>query len=145
VNITLGGEFNENQYTVREEPRLREQDWGNFQDPMEIRKNMEERKRFGSFYYRFKNGESGSDVYDRVTDFLGSMNREMKFSSCSDNFVVVSHGITIRAFLMRYFQWTVQEFHDLWNFENCQLAILELQPNRKYKLITKILKSKSLK
>ena len=39
---------------------------------------MNERREFGSFYYRFPEGESGADVYDRVTDFLGSLNREFK-------------------------------------------------------------------
>jgi len=42
-------------------------DWGNFQDPGEVEICQIERRRFGHFYYRFPNGESGADVYDRVT------------------------------------------------------------------------------
>ena len=30
---------------------------------------MAERKEFGRFFYRFPNGESGADVYDRITIF----------------------------------------------------------------------------
>ncbi len=49
-------------YSVREDSRLREQDFGNFQDPEDVKEQMQQRKLFGSFYYRFKGGEAGSDV-----------------------------------------------------------------------------------
>ena len=39
---------------------------------------------------------------------------------------------------MRYFKWTVQEFHQLWNLENCEMVVLELQKDGKYKLMTKL-------
>lgn len=48
--------------TWHEDPRIREQDFGNFQDPQMIKKAKEERHKFGSFYYRFPHGESSSDV-----------------------------------------------------------------------------------
>ena len=35
---------------------------GNYQDPQVIKKAKSERHKFGSFYYRFPHGESGSDV-----------------------------------------------------------------------------------
>lgn len=66
-------------FTFREDPRLREQDWGNLQVPEKVVQCMKERRAFGSFYYRFKNGESGADVYDRVTSFWASLQREMKY------------------------------------------------------------------
>ena len=37
-------------------------DFGNYQDPMVIKKAKGERHKFGSFYYRFPHGESASDV-----------------------------------------------------------------------------------
>jgi hypothetical protein len=45
---------------VQEEPRIREQDFGNYQDNtmQDIKK---ERARFGRFFYRFPEGESGAD------------------------------------------------------------------------------------
>jgi broad specificity phosphatase PhoE len=49
----------------REEPRLREQDFGNFQDPDKIQLAKQERPKFGRFFYRFPAGESGADVFDR--------------------------------------------------------------------------------
>jgi len=137
-NMLSGGNFLLGNYTVREEPRIREQDWGNFQDPPQVAKYMEERRRFGAFYYRFPHGESGADVYDRVDSFWGSLMREVEFQHCLENFVIVSHGITLRLFLMRYFKWTVQQFHELWNFENCQMTIMELDEDGRYKLITPV-------
>ena len=51
---------------VREEPRLREQDWGNWQDRDDVRLQKAYRDAYGHFFYRFAQGESGADVYDRV-------------------------------------------------------------------------------
>ena len=50
---------------VQEEVQLREQDFGNFQDAVGKAQEKSERLRFGRFFYRFPNGESGADVYDR--------------------------------------------------------------------------------
>lgn len=41
----------------REDPRLREQEWGNFQDSSHVPEIMEERRKIGAFYYRFATGE----------------------------------------------------------------------------------------
>ncbi len=40
-----------------EDPRLREQEWGNFQDPKVMEEVMQERRKIGAFYYRFPTGE----------------------------------------------------------------------------------------
>jgi len=40
-----------------EDPRLREQEWGNFQDPSNMDVIMAERRKIGAFYYRFPTGE----------------------------------------------------------------------------------------
>jgi len=53
---------------VSTEPRLREQDFGNFQDSERMEKIYGERQKFGRFFYRFPDGEAGTDVYDRVAD-----------------------------------------------------------------------------
>lgn len=52
---------------VREECRVREQDFGNFQDPQKMKQLKEIRNKFGRFFFRFPEGESGADVYDRVS------------------------------------------------------------------------------
>jgi len=52
---------------VREECRVREQDFGNFQEEQRMKAIKETRERFGRFFYRFPEGESAADVYDRVS------------------------------------------------------------------------------
>lgn len=39
------------------------------QDMEGKKREKAERMRFGRFFYRFPNGESGADVYDRITNF----------------------------------------------------------------------------
>ena len=58
---------------VASEPRLREQDFGNFQDAEAMKQVFTDRQKFGRFYYRFPNGEAGTDVYDRVSGLLSSL------------------------------------------------------------------------
>ena len=41
----------------REDPRLREQEWGNFQDPKQMKEIRKQRRETGAFYYRFPTGE----------------------------------------------------------------------------------------
>ena len=41
----------------REEPRVREQEWGNFQNPTEMAAVRQERRKVGAFFYRFPTGE----------------------------------------------------------------------------------------
>uniref|UniRef100_A0A7C8ZJ61 Uncharacterized protein n=1 Tax=Opuntia streptacantha TaxID=393608 RepID=A0A7C8ZJ61_OPUST len=53
---------------VREECRIREQDFGNFQVEERMKLIKETRIRFGRFFYRFPEGESSADVYDRVSN-----------------------------------------------------------------------------
>lgn len=107
-----------------EEPRIREQDFGNFQDPSKIRECKAQRRRFGSFFYRFPSGESPADVYDRVSSFLESLYRMFQKSS-EENYVLVTHGVAIRVILTRYFKYRISEFEMLENFYNGELAVLE--------------------
>jgi broad specificity phosphatase PhoE len=54
--------FDRAQYIVREDPRLREQEWGNLQHPDEAFDIARQRTHVGRFYYRFPTGESGTRV-----------------------------------------------------------------------------------
>ncbi|CAF0732269.1 unnamed protein product [Adineta steineri] len=115
---------------IREDPRIREQEWGNFQDLASRETTIMERKKIGRFFYRFRNGESGADVYDRVSSFINSLNREM--DNClkpNNNIIIVSHGLFMRLFLMRFYRWSVEKFHTLENFDNCGYCILERGDN----------------
>ena len=132
--IIEGMEIDESRFTLREDPRIREQDWGNYQKADEIRQARNDRRNFGSFYYRLPNGESGSDVYDRVTSFWSTLQREMRYPHALENFVIVTHGITLRMILMRYFKWTVDQYHCIWNPPNGKVIVLELDERGKYQL-----------
>jgi bisphosphoglycerate-dependent phosphoglycerate mutase len=147
---------------TREEPRIAEQQFGNFQsefcngkkvmtgfsisflifflhhllllpnvDPRKVRTAKIERRTFGRFFYRFPNGEAGLDVYNRVSSFLATVSRDLlQFQdSGADmsklNIVIVTHGLTLRLLLMRYFQLSVEEFEESYNPQNAKLVVLD--------------------
>jgi broad specificity phosphatase PhoE len=111
--------------TWQEDPRIREQDFGNYQDLETMQRCKKERDAFGIFYYRFPHGESATDVYDRVSTFLDSLWRKIHTARCSQNTILVTHGIAIRVFLARYFRYSVDQFHELQNPKNCEMFLLE--------------------
>ena len=99
------------------------QQFGNYQNPEQTRRAKKERHRFGAFYYRFNDGESGSDVFDRVSTFLDSLWRSFETNK-SQNYVLVTHGIVLRVFLARYFRYTIGQLHTLANPCNCEMVML---------------------
>ncbi|KAF4320027.1 hypothetical protein BBO99_00004212, partial [Phytophthora kernoviae] len=123
-NETMAWGFEGKSIPWSEEPRIREQDFGNFQEPMKIRECKAQRRRFGSFFYRFPSGESPADVYDRVSSFLESLYRMFEKSS-EENYVLVTHGVAIRVILTRYFKYRISEFELLENFHNGEFVVLE--------------------
>lgn len=107
---------------------------------------MAERLEFGRFFYRFPNGESGADVYDRITIFEDHLVRDInagnsfkinfyikyffyikkgRYSQGNTNVVLVTHGLALRIILMRWFHWTVDQFLNVYNPDNCEPIILE--------------------
>ncbi|KAI9075130.1 hypothetical protein K1719_042861 [Acacia pycnantha] len=95
---------------LREEPRLREQDFGNFQNREKMRKEKQMRLLYGRFFYRFPNGESAADVYDRITGFRETLRNDINIGRFQPpgeekidmNLVIVSHGLTLRGYGGRY-------------------------------------------
>lgn len=125
---------------VYEEPRLREQDFGNFQPcSAEMERMWMERADYGHFFYRIPNGESAADAYDRVSGFNESLWRlfgEDDFASVN---VLVTHGLMTRVFLMKWYHWSVEYFEDLRNINHCEFVILTHNPdNGKYTLQNKL-------
>jgi broad specificity phosphatase PhoE len=41
------------------------------------------------------------------------------------NLVIVSHGLTLRVFLMRWYKWTVEQYEKLHNFGNGGMVVME--------------------
>lgn len=134
--------FPRNQFDYNEEPRLREQEWGYLRSNEEFDEICRERREYGTFYYRIPGGEAGSDVYDRVNDLLGSLYRDFAEKDFPKNCVLVTHGLTIRLFIMRFFHMTVEEFEMMMAPKNCDLVILEQQENGHYHLATEMARSK---
>ncbi|KAL2554596.1 Phosphoglycerate mutase-like protein AT74 [Forsythia ovata] len=138
----IGEKFPEDKVIgLKEECRLREQHFGNFQDLEKRKKIKRTRNRYGKFFYRVPDGESSADVYDRVSSFLETLWREMETNRLNNknpsdelNLIIVSHGLTILLFLMKWFNWTVEQFHGLSNPSNCEYRVLQLGINGEYSL-----------
>ena len=115
---------------MEKEPRISEQQFGNFQNVRQVLDAKAERHRFGRFYYRFPSGEAGLDVYSRVSSFITTLVRDCHQYSHHGynlehmNVVIVTHGLSLRLFLMRWFQFSVEEFEASQNPDNAQLVTM---------------------
>lgn len=113
---------------VREEPRVVEQQFGNFQNVATIQGSKAERDQFGHFFYRFPEGESGLDVYNRVTSFIGTLFRDFNNKDIAHkdlNVIIVTHGLALRLFLMRWFKYSVHAFEGTYNPPNGAFVVME--------------------
>jgi broad specificity phosphatase PhoE len=104
---------------VYEDPRLREVEHG--YEPVSAQEEL--RKRHGWFYYRFRGGESPADCYDRTSNFLESMMRQSERKK-ADRVLIVTHGLLIRCFVMRFLHLSVEQFDALANPSNCAIITL---------------------
>ncbi len=104
---------------VYEDPRLREVEHGYAEyDAQETR-----RRTHGWFYYRFEGGESPADCFDRTSSFLESLMRQVERKG-AQHVLIVTHGLTIRCFAMRYLHLTVEQFDELANPNNCDVVTI---------------------
>jgi len=121
-NLIQGSGVNKNAVKIYEDPRLREIDVGygdaNSQLPL--------RERHGWFYYRFEGGESPADCYDRTSAFLESLMRQVERSQ-KKSVLIVCHGMTLRCFVARFLHLTVEEFEQMHNPDNCEIATIGLK------------------
>ncbi|CAK7204408.1 hypothetical protein SEUCBS139899_007165 [Sporothrix eucalyptigena] len=132
--------FKRNNIKVYEEPRLREQDFGNFQPcSAEMERMWQERADYGHFFYRIPNGESAADAYDRVSGFNESLWRQFGEDDFPSVCVLVTHGLMSRVFLMKWYHFSVEYFEDLRNVNHCEFLIMRKQGDGgKYKLESKL-------
>jgi len=107
------------QLRVYEDPRLREVDHGY----ADISQQQEMREKHGWFYYRFSGGESPADCFDRTSGFLEGMMRQVLRKN-AERVLIVTHGLTIRCFLMRFLHLTVEQFEVIRNPHNCDVITL---------------------
>ncbi|KAF1837705.1 phosphoglycerate mutase-like protein [Decorospora gaudefroyi] len=122
--------FPRNKITVFEEPRIREQDFGNFQPcSAEMERMWQERADYGHFFYRIPDGESAADAYDRVSGFNESLWRSFQDDNFPSVCVLVTHGLMSRVFLMKWYHWSVEYFEDLRNVNHCEFIIMKRSEN----------------
>lgn len=69
-------------------------------------------------------------MYNRVSSFLATVSRDLlQFQDSGANMsklniVIVTHGLTLRLLLMRYFQLSVEEFEESFNAQNAKLVVM---------------------
>lgn len=122
--------------TRYEDPRIVEQDFGNF-DSIDMCKWEETDKasyvtnqaRYynptARFFAKTSNGEAPSDVYNRVSTFI-----ETIFRDDFENLFIVTHGITMRVFLIRWFHYPVEWFYEEPNPNNCCVRLIEKEDDK---------------
>ena len=119
-------------YRVKDEPRIREQDFGNFQKLSSMKDVLQKRATYGHFFFRFPQGESAADVFNRVGNFQETLFRHFRtvdFNKPRDVVVLVTHGIFSRVFLMKWFGWTYEEFESFTNVPNGCVIVMEYDEN----------------
>lgn len=135
TNTPAPSPFPRHTIKVYEEPRLREQDFGNFQPgSAEMSRMWQERADYGHFFYRIPNGESAADAYDRVSGFNEKLWRSFGDDGFASVCVLVTHGLMTRVFLMKWYHFSVEYFEDLRNVDHCEFVVLKLNDSGKYDL-----------
>lgn len=122
-HMLLGGDVSKPP-RVFEDTRLREieRGYGDSEEQQALRPIH------GYFYYRYAGGESPADCSDRISNFLESMMRQVARKK-PDNVVIVTHGLSIRCFVMRFLHLTVEQFESLDNPDNCDIITIDLKEN----------------
>lgn len=131
-------------YKLREEPRIREQDFGNPADQAVDLRYDPDFSRCGAFFYRFKNGECGADVYDRISSFFYTLHRNFQKPDYPENTVIITHGMLMRLFVMRWYHLSVEEFEAMDNPPNCHIVTMTLNGST-YQLEEPVLRKNILK
>ena len=117
--VLEGAGLDAKQVRVFEDPRLREVEHG--YEPYAPQTEL--RETHGWFYYRFEGGESPADCYDRTSSFLESLMRQVDRKH-AERVLIVTHGLTIRCFAMRFLHLLVEQFDELDNPDNCAIITL---------------------
>ncbi len=85
----------------------------------------------GRFWARMPLGESRFDVAQRVHQAFGTFHRDSDRHGIN-TIVVVSHGVTIRAFIMMWLHKTVDWFENEPNPRNCSVRLIDNKRDHGY-------------
>ena len=106
------------------EPLLREQEFGMMRYVLPEEK--EKRKLIGKYYYRGKEGESGSDVYRRVERFKRKLIKQAEYYPQKyNNVVLITHACWFRVFTLNFLNLSIDAYHHLIRPEKCAIWIFE--------------------
>lgn len=94
-----------------------EEDWGKLY-PNEFAEYERQRKNYGKFYARLPLGESPYDVAIRIHQFMGTIHRDNQKHGV-DTLFIFTHGTTLRTFLLRWFHYSPEWYHEERNPKNC--------------------------
>ena len=94
-----------------------EEDWGKLY-PIEFAEYERQRANYGKFYARLPLGESPFDVAIRVHQFMGTIHRDYEKHGV-DTLFIFTHGTTLRTFLVRWFHYSPEWYHEERNPKNC--------------------------
>ena len=73
---------------------------------------------YGKFYARLPLGESPFDVAVRIHQFMGTIYRDFEKHGI-DTLFIFTHGTTLRTFLLRWFHYSPEWYHEEKNPKNC--------------------------
>ncbi len=113
---------------IREDITLTEQQYGLLDSipdaewaklyPKETEEYHRQLANYGKFYARLPLGESPFDVAIRVHQFIDSIRRDEEKHGV-DTLFVFTHGTTLRTFLLRWFHYSPEWYHEERNPKNC--------------------------
>jgi len=138
VDIYYDRDHHVSRWLTKYDPRLREQDWGNYKDSEVSKKIEADRDRYGTFFYRIPDGESGADVYDRLSTFLDTLWRDFEKPDFPKVCIIVTHGLTMRLFLMRWFHLDVEDYEQIQNPMNGEVWKMSQTDDGKWSLDTQV-------
>jgi broad specificity phosphatase PhoE len=118
---------------IIEDPRIRDLDWGCFNDEATRLRVETEKEEYGKFYFRVPNGESAADAFNRVSDFMGTLHRGFSKEIYPENCLVVTHSIIMRLFAMRWFHASVETYDKMNRPGYCAVALLQKQNDQTYR------------
>ena len=77
----------------------------------------------GKYYAQAPGGESRKQVCAHVSDFIRSMMDDVKEGH--EDMVIVTHGVTMRAFEKRFMHHDIDWFEESENPDNCDVVLIE--------------------
>ena len=119
---------------IREDITLTEQQFGLFDSvpesewgklyPNETTEYRRQLAGYGKFYARLPLGESPFDVAIRIHQFMGTIYRDYEKHGV-DTLFVFTHGTTLRTFLLRWFHYSPEWYHEERNPGNCLIREID--------------------